>query len=775
MSITTPIPTMPPMVQVPVAPPGFRPGGPPAGAMPALSIQDVVRILKRYIFLIVGIFTIVMTFTIVGTIIWAKFYPSYMASGMVEVRSPNPPPAMGGESPMVPKDVIEQTMNTQAAILKSQAILQKTLSDPVVKQTSWYRSFQEKGSSAIDVNMALIDMGDRLVASPIRDTYFVQVSFAWRSAKECATIVNAVLDTYYASMRVASTEKTRNELDQFQKKAEQIRSDLQQKTEEQERFRSSSNIPLIEQRRANMGDQVAALTQLLAQSMTEKDQAQSVYEMYNRPGALDQIAKTPEMTQMVENNPSVHAYTQMLSDLRIALESAREKGPNNRNVRDLDNRIKTVEKELNEKKRQVISDSYRDMKERSRVQLDTINNQVMGLLNRLAEAKQELSDLEKQLAKYIATKQEIEALTKQLQAVEDQTFKLGIQLQSPDLVRVSIPVRAVEPLERYSPKWMINLPAGFVLGLMLGVGLAFLLEFMSTTVKTPADVLRQLNMPLLGQIPSQEDEDEESSPAQMRRLQLDSPHSILAESFRQFRANLLFCAPAEQQRCILVTSCSPNEGKTTISVNLALSLALAGRRVLLVDANFRRPGVAQAFGMEAAGEGLSNVLVGQAAPESLIRKTDHVNLDILPAGPLPPNPAELLSGVYLKEFIARYSSKYQTIIFDGPPTLVVSDSMVMSSTMDGVIMVVRAGYCARGAIQRAKEQLRRVNAKLLGVVLNDVKITRGGYFREMYKTYNEYHSPSILSDEEDSQDENDEKVTSGTPQIASESSKKDEE
>jgi capsular exopolysaccharide synthesis family protein len=705
-------------------------------AGPSITAQDVVRILKRYLFLIIAIFVLVMIGTGVGTYFWAKYYPSYQASGLVEVRSPIAPQALQSETISANKDIIEQHINTQAALIRSQGTLQTAINDPTVKDTSWYRSF------GMDTNAAQIDMERKLSASPIRDTWFIQVGFTWRDPQECETIVNAVLDAYMRDAKTGSQEKTRVELDQYQKRGNDLRVELRRKVEDQERFRASRNIPLIEQRRMNIGDEVTALTGLLADAMTQRDQAQSLYEMYNQPGAMDRMADTPEMRFQVDNDPMVRYYTGQLADLRIALESGKEKGSKNRNVKDIESRIRLVEKELNAKKREAISNTYRDMRERTRVQLDTINMQVIGLQNRLAEKKAELSELETQLSKYLSTEQEIEILRKQLEAVDDYVLKLRIQLENPELVRVSIAAPAVRPLERSNPKWSINLPAGFVLGLLIGVGLAFMLEFMSTTVKTPTDVLRQLHMPLLGQIPSQDEE--ESSPADMHKVLMESPHSMLAESFRQLRANLLFCAPTEEQKSIVITSCSPMEGKTCMSVNLATSLALTGRKVLLVDANFRRPVLANAFGIKNPAEGLSNILIGHKNPESLIQKTQHQNLDVLPAGPLPPNPAELLSGSYLKEFIRQFGQKYETIMFDGPPILVVSDAMVLSTVVDGVILVVRAGASSRGAIGRAKEQLKRAGAKLLGVVLNDVKITRGGYFREMYKTYYEYQTPTAI-------------------------------
>ncbi|NLE29996.1 MAG: polysaccharide biosynthesis tyrosine autokinase [Phycisphaerae bacterium] len=732
MSNMTSVSTMPQMVQAPVTA-GPRPMSMPSTG-PSITVQDVVRILKRFLFLLIGIFTLVMIATIVGTYFWAKYYPSYRAVGLVEVRSPIAPQALQSETITSSKDIIEQHINTQAARIRSQGILQKAINAPQVKDTNWYRSF------GLDTNSAQLDMESRLSAAPIRDTWFIQVSFVWRNPQECETIVNAVLDAYLRDAKSGSQEKTRVELDQYQKRGNDLRTELRRKVEDQERFRASRNIPLIEQRRTNIGDEVTALTGLLAEAMTQRDQAQALYEMYNQAGAMERMADTPEMRFQVDNDPMVRYYTGQLADLRIALEASRERGSRNRNVKDLDNRIKLVEKELNAKKREAISNTFRDMRERTRVQLDTINMQVIGLQNRFAEKKAELSELEAQLAKYLTTEQEIEILRKQLETVEDYVLKLRIQLENPELVRVSIAAPAVRPLERSNPKWAVNLPAGFVLGLLLGVGLAFMLEFMSTTVKTPADVLRQLHMPLLGQIPSQDEE--ESSPAQMHKVLLESPHSMLAESFRQLRANLLFCAPSEGQKSILVTSCSPMEGKTCISVNLATSLALAGRKVLLVDANFRRPVLVHAFEIKNAAEGLSNILIGHKDPASLIQKTQHQNLDVLPAGPLPPNPAELLSGGYLKEFIRQFGEKYETIMFDGPPILVVSDAMVLSTVVDGVVMVIRSGLSSRGAIGRAKDQLKRAGAKLLGVALNDVKITRGGYFREMYKTYYEYQTPT---------------------------------
>ncbi len=738
-----------PMIQAPVTAPTQPIGGVSAG--PQITFQDIIRILKKRAGLIIAVFLVIMIITVIGTFIWAKWYPTYTAVALVEVKTPTPPPALGVEKAIANKDIIQQYMNTQANLIRSLGILRKALANPQIKQTSWYKSFKN------DVTKALIDMQERFSVAPIRDTWFLRVAFPWRDPKESATIVNVVLDTYFREITESSKGKTRNELRQYENRAAELRDEIDRKVTQLEQFRTTRNIPLIEQRRARIGDQVTVLTQLLAEAEAERDQAQALYEMYNQPGAKERIAGTPEMRQLVDNDYMIRLYKSQISDLEVQLAALQEKGPHHRMVSDIQTRIESLKKKLNQREAELISDAFKDMRERTRVQLDTINTRIMGLRTRLAEAKLELSDLESQLAQYLNSKQEIETLRRQLDDVEQYILKLRIQLDNPELVRVSLAAPAVRPLQRSSPKWIINLPAGFVLGILIGVGLAFLLEYLPTTVKSPAEVAKQLNLPVLGQIPSQEDD--EASAEDINKVLTESPNSIMAESFRQLRTNFLFSAPEEQRKSILITSCLPEEGKTCVVANLGTALALIGKKVLLVDANFRRPSLGKIFNVDSEN-GLSNILVGNVNIDEIIHKTEYENLDVIPSGPLPPNSAELLSKGYLKEFISQYSHKYDVILFDGPPLLVVSDGIVISSAVNGVIMVVRAGVSSRGAIQRARDQLNKANAKFFGIVLNDVKASRGGYYREMYRTYYEYQTVPALPESEETPEKTEGEETS---------------
>jgi capsular exopolysaccharide synthesis family protein len=187
----------------------------------------------------------------------------------------------------------------------------------------------------------------------------------------------------------------------------------------------------------------------------------------------------------------------------------------------------------------------------------------------------------------------------------------------------------------------------------------------------------------------------------------------------------------------LVTSPSGGNGKTTVAVNLAISIALSGRRVLLIDANFRRPCLPRIF-PDMRADGLSNILIGQSHLDDCVMATSVPGLDVLGAGPLPPNPAELLGSTYLRDMLADARARYDQVIFDGPPVLLVSDAMVLSGAVDGVLLICQYRSTSRGALQRTQQQLDAINARIFGAVLNRVETRAGGYFREAYREFYEY-------------------------------------
>ncbi len=277
-----------------------------------------------------------------------------------------------------------------------------------------------------------------------------------------------------------------------------------------------------------------------------------------------------------------------------------------------------------------------------------------------------------------------------------------------------------------------KLTIGLLVGLFLGVLAAFLLEYLDQTIKTAADVERALELPVLGLIPMGTGRGEGSRRGARRGVlplvSLASPEDPTSEAYRALRTNVTFVNAEERAlRLICVTSPGPGEGKSTTAANLAITLAQQGSHTLLVDADLRRPLVHRAFNL-VQEPGLTDILVGTAMLREAVRPNVVPSLDVLPAGALPPNPSELLGSAAMHRLLDQLRAEYDTVIFDSPPSLAVTDATVLGASSDAVILVLRAGETEESAAQHAVEQLRRVHARVAGAVLNGVAMDGDKYY-----------------------------------------------
>jgi succinoglycan biosynthesis transport protein ExoP len=272
---------------------------------------------------------------------------------------------------------------------------------------------------------------------------------------------------------------------------------------------------------------------------------------------------------------------------------------------------------------------------------------------------------------------------------------------------------------------------GLVAGTGLGVGIAFLLEYMDYTVRTPEELDTVYGLSTLGVIGAfREANNRGGNPTDL--MALHYPRSPVVEAFRALRTNLQFARPGDPIRSLLVTSAGPSEGKTSVSANLALILAQAGKRVILVDADLRRPRVHRLFDLPSQ-PGLTGLIVDpDGGVEGYLQPTEEENLWVLPCGELPRNPAELLGSARAAEVMAELTEHADMVIYDSPPAATVTDAVVLGSRVDGVVQVVQAGGPRRDLVLRAKGLLEKVGAPLLGPVLNQVDAGDMGYYAYYY-------------------------------------------
>jgi len=310
-------------------------------------------------------------------------------------------------------------------------------------------------------------------------------------------------------------------------------------------------------------------------------------------------------------------------------------------------------------------------------------------------------------------------------ALATEFTKLAAELETPQgsttaAAKVTVVQQASLPTTPVVPQTTRNIGLGAVIGLLLGIGLAVLRDRLDNTVKDRREVVEATQAAVVGAVPF--DSDRPKHPL----VSFGEGHSSSAEAYRQVRTNLQFLDVDNPPRAVVVTSAVPNEGKTTTALNFAFALGEAGHRVALVEADLRRPRLARYLQL-VENVGMTNVLSGAAELDDVLQPTANPAVKLLAAGPHPPNPSELLGSSRLKMLLATLRGRFDYIVFDAPPLLPVTDAAVLTAHADGAILVARHGHTERDKLARAAENLRSVDGRVLGTILNMVPVKSSGY------------------------------------------------
>ena len=306
-----------------------------------------------------------------------------------------------------------------------------------------------------------------------------------------------------------------------------------------------------------------------------------------------------------------------------------------------------------------------------------------------------------------------------------------------------------EPKVPISPRVVTNVGIGFLLGVVLGIALALLREALDNTIKVPEDIEKRLNVTFLGLLPEIAEEDIDGDrPGKHRRTKArrirtelapellvhERPASGIAEAARSLRTNLMFMNPDRPYRRLLVTSAAPAEGKTTVAVSVAVSMAQGGQRVCIIDCDLRRPRLHRIF--DRAGDvGLMNILVGECTIQEAAKATIVPNLYCIPCGPIPPNSADVVASEKFRLLLDELSKHFDRLVLDSPPVVAVTDSAILSTLVDGVLLVVRAFKTTFALSRSGLRTLRDVDAPIAGAVLNAVNLDRHEYYYQRYYYY----------------------------------------
>jgi capsular exopolysaccharide synthesis family protein len=356
---------------------------------------------------------------------------------------------------------------------------------------------------------------------------------------------------------------------------------------------------------------------------------------------------------------------------------------------------------------------------------------------------------------------------------DEKLYTLLIQrMKEADLARmmrannIHVVDAAAEPTSPIRPHTSVNFSVALLIGLALGMALAWFREQLDSSIKTPDDLEQRLNVTFLGLLPELND-DPQRRPSRRRRGGAGAPPSNLrgppelivhaqplsgvAEAARAIRTNIMFMNPDKPHKKLLVTSAAPSEGKTTVACSIAIALAQSGQRVCIIVCDLRRPRLHRIFG-RAGDSGVTNVLVGDASIEDVAKPTGIDNLWSIPAGPTPPNPADMLQSERFAKFIEELTKRFDRIIIDSPPVVAVTDSAIVSTLVDGTVFVVRAFKTSHHLSAQGLRALRDVDAPVVGAVLNAVNLDRheySYYYHYYYYKREGYPSRALASSDDD--------------------------
>ncbi len=370
-----------------------------------------------------------------------------------------------------------------------------------------------------------------------------------------------------------------------------------------------------------------------------------------------------------------------------------------------------------------------------RAEYETARAQEISLVGALDQQKGEALGMNRKGIEYAVLQRDAESNRQLYNSLLQRSKETGV---SSELKTSNIRVvdAASTPVDPVSPKRLLDLFLALFGGAFAGAGLAFFFEYLDSRIKTPDEIKTHLGLPSLGMIPSLGAQAKDAE----EPLISNGVPARFSEAFRTVRTNVLFSSAAEGSRSVIVTSTGPGEGKTMVASNLAIGFAQAGQRVVLLDGDMRRPRLHNVFGLRQE-PGLSNVMVGTAKVSDGLRKTSVEGLWVLPAGKIPPNPAELLGSSRFREFLASLSTHFDWVIVDTPPVMAVADASVVAHAVSGVVFVVGADMTSRHGARAALDQLETARAKFVGAVLNRVDLDRNAYYYAQYyrKEYSSYY------------------------------------
>ncbi|MBC7348722.1 MAG: polysaccharide biosynthesis tyrosine autokinase [Candidatus Aminicenantes bacterium] len=589
----------------------------------------------------------------------------------------------------------------------------------------------------------------RLEVKPIRMTRLVEVAFKAHDPVLASDCVNALFDSFVDMNIEARYETTEQATEFLSEQIAELKKEISQKEQELQNYGQEKDIVILSDKETTMLDKISELNKALTEAQIERVRKESYYNGIKNA--------SPDFIPEAMNNPLIQRLREEYLKLSREYAKMQEKfQPEYPEMQRLKAELDTARELLKNETQRLIRAAYADYQSALKKEA--------SLKELFEQQKEEAFRLNSNAILYNSLKIELENKKNLLESLLKRQSETGVSARLKGLRTSNIRIvdRADIPLHPDSPRKFRNLLLALFLGLFGGLGLALGMEYLDNTIKSAEDVERYSGWPTLGIVPifdqdatlnghyyayrSAENEDgqkkkkeetaeTETEPRSIELISHFAPDSTFAESYRSLRTALLLSGPLSSLKSLIITSPLPNEGKSVTISNLAVSLAQMEKKVLLMDADLRRPKQHRIFNLKNH-DGLSNYLTMGLELKKLVKTTMVPSLYFINSGPIPPNPAELLGSERMKELLGRLKGSFDFILIDTPPVLSVTDSQVLGKMVDGLILVVQADRTPREALRQTREIIDLLQLKTYGVVINALNLdNRSYYHRHYYRHY----------------------------------------
>ena len=699
---------------------------PPDDQKPPIQISNLPAILWRRLWVI----ALAIALALAGGVIYLRqATPVYRATNRLFV-------AKAGDNRITGESADAQTLSrsgnyraTQTEIMLSPLVLSKVAERPDIKAMKTFEKASNVGAAlraGLDVQFGADDL--------------MNISFDTSNGSDAAPVANAVADAYIAFSDEYKKSSSAEVLQILQKEKQKLQDELSERLAQVTRFKMDSGSLALATRDKEGNTVLGASTTLkqinaFTDAMTRaqilaieaKANLESIKNLKSDPKRLRQYMDTQRARgEAVASDPEELRLRAELFQLSVSRHEMEGKlSPGHPRYQSAMERMALIDQELLQYDGKFVQTQLAMGEENQKA----AERQVIELAAYIQANGEDARKLNTQVAQFERLSAEMEQTRSRLDFLNTRIRELSMS-QDVRAMNVMLVEAAAEPGAPFSPNSGKILKMSLAFGLILGLTLAVMMEFVDDRMRSADQMATVTGLPVLGVIPEIPAVDGQDVARAVER----DPGSPMAEAIRGCRTAVLFGMPAGRAKTILITSPTPGDGKSTIAASLAESLAQSGKRTLLLDADLRKPRIERIFAIDSA-VGLSSIVTGQSTIEQAIQKGPVANLDLIASGPIPPNPAELLNSEAFLQLIATLRDRYDHILIDTPPVLAVTDARIVAAGCDIVILVFRAEKCRQRAANHAKAALASVGARVLGIVVNAAPQNRSGYGDSKYGGY----------------------------------------